>query len=84
MGNSSTSQEYNKAKLNFNFCKNTGVSALKRDAVATSEQPLGRGSVLSRLGAELELVLRFFFYTVLGKSLNKILSISAQHNIWVN
>ena len=38
MENSSTRQEYNKAKLNFNFCKNTGVSALKGDAVAT---PLG-------------------------------------------
>lgn len=38
MENSSTSQEYNKAKLNFNFCKNVGISALKEDIVAT---PLG-------------------------------------------
>lgn len=34
MGNSSTSQEYDKAKLNFHFCKNTGILALKED-VAT-------------------------------------------------
>lgn len=34
MENSSTSQEYNKAKLNFNFCKRPGISALK-DSLAT-------------------------------------------------
>ena len=33
MENSSTSQEYNKAKLNFNFCRNTGISALKAGAI---------------------------------------------------
>lgn len=34
MENSSTSQEYNKAKLNFNFCKHPGISAFK-DSLAT-------------------------------------------------